>query len=299
MKAMGLFDFLFKRKDTQSPTVPVVTDNLLDIIEVSSGITLPRAFAAKWPLLEKNKMTAIHIIATPKVELALEESKFGHYPCMPLNFDYPKDVEGRYMYPLAQINCKEMPSLHGYPDSGYLQFYISGFDDVYGIDFDNPQSQKNFRILYFEEAEVEKYKADFSFLDEVMASDMVPISAPHHLAFLIKEEYLGVGDIRYENTVGKELDAIAMDYPDIEDELQEFLYDNHTTNGHKLGGYAYFTQSDPRMDSEKFEDYILLFQLDSDDKIMWGDVGVANFFIHPDDLAKKDFSKVMYNWDCS
>ena len=37
----------------------------------------------------------------------------------------------------------------------------------------------------------------------------------------------------------------------------------------------------------------------SDGEIMWGDYGVANFFIHPDDLAKKDFPKVLYNWDCS
>ena len=33
--------------------------------------------------------------------------------------------------------------------------------------------------------------------------------------------------------------------------------------------------------------------------IMWGDVGVANFFIRPEDLKNKDFSKVLYNWDCS
>jgi uncharacterized protein YwqG len=31
---------------------------------------------------------------------------------------------------------------------------------------------------------------------------------------------------------------------------------------------------------------------------MWGDMGVGNFFIHPDDLAKKDFSKIFYTWDC-
>jgi uncharacterized protein YwqG len=32
---------------------------------------------------------------------------------------------------------------------------------------------------------------------------------------------------------------------------------------------------------------------------MFGDVGVANFFITEEDLKKKDFSKVIYNWDCS
>ncbi len=55
--------------------------------------------------------------------------------------------------------------------------------------------------------------------------------------------------------------------------------------------------------NHKIQDYILLFQLDSDSEdgkdIMWGDAGVGNFFIHPDDLRKRDFSKVVYNWDCS
>jgi len=31
---------------------------------------------------------------------------------------------------------------------------------------------------------------------------------------------------------------------------------------------------------------------------MWGDAGVANFFINSADLINKDFSRVMYNWDC-
>ena len=33
-------------------------------------------------------------------------------------------------------------------------------------------------------------------------------------------------------------------------------------------------------------------------EMLWGDVGVCKFFIHPQDLAKRDFSKVLYNWDC-
>lgn len=47
-----------------------------------------------------------------------------------------------------------------------------------------------------------------------------------------------------------------------------------------------------------YEDYVLLLQIDTDDEIMWGDSGVGNFVIHPDDLAKRDFSKVYYTWDC-
>jgi uncharacterized protein YwqG len=293
---MGVFDFIFGKKGNTKE--PQDQSDLLTKVEVVPGLRIPKAFAGHWQSIEKDKISSISINADPKDGLALEQSKFGHYPCMPAGFDYPKDAEGRYMYPLAQINFAEVPQLAGYPDSGYLQFYISGFDDVYGLDFDNPQSQKNFRVLYFEESEVQNYKADFSFLDEVLESDMSPVHRPHALHFTKKDEYAGMGDARYENGSKANLLKIAEQYPAIKDELEESLYDSFQANGHKIGGYAYFTQTDPRGYNDKFRNYVLLFQIDSGDDIMWGDVGVANFFIHPDDLAKKDFSKVMYNWDC-
>ena len=65
-------------------------------------------------------------------------------------------------------------------------------------------------------------------------------------------------------------------------------------------GYPYFTQSDPRNDN--YYDTVLL-QLDSisdedEDILLWGDVGIGNFFINWEDLKRRDFSKVLYNWDC-
>ena len=32
--------------------------------------------------------------------------------------------------------------------------------------------------------------------------------------------------------------------------------------------------------------------------ILWGDCGVANFFIPRANLERLDFSQVLYNWDC-
>jgi uncharacterized protein YwqG len=78
------------------------------------------------------------------------------------------------------------------------------------------------------------------------------------------------------------------------DDLQDRLWDRDHGAGHKLGGYPHFTQDDPRTR----RDLELLFQLDSDDGVMWGDAGVGNFFIAPDDLARRDFSRVLFSWDC-
>ena len=63
-------------------------------------------------------------------------------------------------------------------------------------------------------------------------------------------------------------------------------------------GYAHFTQEDPRY-NKKYEEYdTLLFQINSSQYVMWGDVGIGNFFIPKKSLLEKDFSKVLYNWDC-
>lgn len=93
-------------------------------------------------------------------------------------------------------------------------------------------------------------------------------------------------------------------------------------NKHVILGYPEFTQEDPRYFVEysddpdlicyddveyntSFPSYISLLQIDShynDDggeDIIWGDCGIANFFIHPDDLKNADFSKMVYYWDCS
>jgi uncharacterized protein YwqG len=293
---VGLFDF-FSKKNT--PTVSVTPVNpLLEMVEVKPGIKIARAFANEWPALEASRLDFVSIEAVPVESMKLEQSKFGHYPKIPAGFAYPKGSNGEYMYPLAQINFGEVAALAGYPTSGFLQFYISVDEDAYGMDFEDGQSQKDFRVLYFEAHEVENHETDFSFLQDIMTTNNSPVYKPHALSFVLKEEYIGLSDVRYDDNAGKTVLQISQKYPDIADDLEESLYDDFESNGHKIGGYAYFTQSDPREYNEPVKDYILLLQIDTDEEIMWGDSGVANFFIHPDDLAKKDFSKVMYNWDC-
>ena len=268
---------------------------MLEKIEVIPGLYIPAALAMHWPEVEKTKRSYISISATPTEDLSLTQSKFGHYPYMPLDFDYPKDAEGKYMFPLAQINCNELPALEGYPTSGYLQFYISAFDDLYGVNYDDRLSQRYFRILYFENQQVEECKTDFAFLNEVMQSNDVPVDKPHSISFSLKEEYVGLVDVK-----GFNVWDIFEKYPAIQEELGLMAFEIFCPYGHKIGGYSYFKQTDPRLDDNQIKDYILLLQIDSDgDEIQWGDFGVGNFFIHPDDLVKKDFSRVMYNWDCS
>ena len=64
--------------------------------------------------------------------------------------------------------------------------------------------------------------------------------------------------------------------------------------GHKIGGYPYFTQVDPRQENDPHT--FLLLQIDTDEvdnkEILWGDCGVANFFISPEDLSACQFDNL-------
>jgi uncharacterized protein YwqG len=262
-------------------------------------MTLPEELAGLRDKIAATKRTYIAVEATPGEAPTLKQSKLGGYPAIPKGYDYPKDSQGNYLYPLAQINFAELPALPGYPTSGIVQFYIAE-DDLYGMNFDDGQEQKDFRVLFFEESELQQTEDDFEFLEEVIASKETPVQSQYTLKFAPGEEYIGMMDYRggknnQELQLEEFLEGVT---PKEETKIEEILYSDFLSSGHKIGGYAFFTQYDPREEDGPTADYILLLQIDSKDDIMWGDSGVGNFFIHPDDLAKKDFSKVLYNWDC-
>lgn len=72
---------------------------------------------------------------------------------------------------------------------------------------------------------------------------------------------------------------------------------SETSWGTRIGGQPNFTQWDPRIGNcEKYEN--LLFQLDSEKGIMWGDVGIANWFISEANLKSNKFNDILFNWDC-
>ncbi|AQQ14179.1 hypothetical protein CGLAU_00925 [Corynebacterium glaucum] len=62
-----------------------------------------------------------------------------------------------------------------------------------------------------------------------------------------------------------------------------------------LGGYPSFVQLDRRPPGDPT---VCLAHIGSDEEtIMFEDYGAANFFIHPDDLRARDFSRVTFSWD--
>ena len=302
---MGIFDFFRKRKNEGEPARqhPVAGDaSAPEAAPVLPRITphaeptpvMPEPLRPWLPRLQAGILPSVAISVAPGEEAPSTRSKFGGWPAWPIDDPWPIDSRGEAMFPLAQINFADVPPLEGYPVSGLLQIFIST-EDTYGLDFENPKSQKDFAVYFFPTWEEEKLRRDFS--DLKIDYDQSPLGRSLALGFQPEGDWPYPGDIRFEKLIGMEMDAFIAQFGEAEDEVMEYLYD-YSGNGHKIGGYAYFAQEDPRRYLDG-EDHILLLQIDSDNHIMWGDAGVANFFIRPEDLKRLDFSKVWYNWDCS
>lgn len=265
---------------------------------MSFQFTLPEAIEPHREALLQTKIPFIRIKAMPArtVLRGAEywESKVGGLPYLPKGRPYPTAPDGRELFFLAQLNFEEMPALPPFPRKGLLQFFIND-DDLYGMDFEDGENPDTFRVIYYPEI----------IKDKTTLQTQVPIDRdydelPHHpeesypLAFSLSEEIAPVTDYRFWQHMGQEF---FQRLGEQEWTVLEAYNKSVHAQGHKIGGYAYFTQDDPRKPEDPM---LLLFQLDSDEgmDLMWGDMGVGHFFIREKDLIACDFSKVLYDWDC-
>lgn len=240
------------------------------------------------------------------------DSKVGGLPYWDPAKTYPTDSNGKKMYLLAQINFDQDKAESPLPQSGMLQFFIGG-EEMYGLDFDHPTEQKDWRIVYHE-------KIDTRVTAETMEAMGIPVSLDDEevdspvfrscVFRLVKKETWLTPDNweRFDELtleVAKDLfgETNAESADEVFGEEQYALVqdeDFNFENSHLLG-HPFFTQADIRERGWRYD--TLLFQLDTEcceekDIVMWGDCGVGNFFINAEDLKRLDFSNVLYNWDC-
>lgn len=271
-------------------------------------------------ILEKNKKPMIKISLSDD-KPTLFQSKFGGVPYLPKNVEVPKNKENQQLTLLAQINIEELPKNNIYPmKEGILQFWILN-DDVLGLDYD-PHLGDGFKIIYYKEIDksvteeevLEKYKP---YKDE---DSYFPVEGEFSLSFKLTDGYFSDSNDDFREIVDREMKKFhdenkdkysdilkiydkenQLNYWEIWDILEEDkeIGEKLFGAGHKIGGFPNFTQSDIR----EVGDYeILLLQIDSEgtekNEIMWGDCGIANFFIREKDLKKLNFDRAIYNWDC-
>ena len=237
------------------------------------------------------------------------ESKIGGIPYWTPDIVYPTNSDGKKLFLLAQINFEKEKVESPLPSNGLIQFFISD-DDVMGCQEDYTD-QKNFRVIYHENIDYNITKESIKQLDvpDSKNAKLFPIIGEHKITLNKGIDYVNIQDIKfndffkiaYKEVYNKDLKDNDYYYKILTQEEQEEFENKMETDKlyHQMLGYAYFRQEDPRYD-EKYSQYdTLLLQIDSEDKFtMWGEVGVGNFFISKNSLLNKDFSKVLYYWDC-
>ena len=229
------------------------------------------------------------VIPRLRIELSNEpagKSRFGG-PSLGVP---PTDGQGRPMRMLCALFCEEFGGFADFPTQGVLRFYISG-ETLYGMDYQNPTEQKNFRVLY------DKNPESLQWQEELLNSDGFPVKGCYYCTFHREAKPMPLMDYRFREFFARrgndELTA----------EEETIINQCFSVRGHSVGGYADFTQGDPRAAKESLRKYdTTLLKIDSvyrgDTRIEFGDAGICNFLIPHEKLKACDFSDVLYWWDC-
>lgn len=281
------------------------------------------AEAIKEFIKQKTGKITYNLEAEFSAEDDIFSSKIGGMPYWDFAKDYPTDVWGNKMTLLCQLNFEENEfSDELLPQTGIMQFFIAEKNDVFGINFEDYTTQNNWRIIYHETIDksvtprqIEKLGITRPPNPELYYQYFCssPIIKPCKLKFCQTVSYMHEDDPKFNKVLSAVVKELSGE--DFEGTLDDLLGKNsvysaqirlliENTENHLLG-YPWFIQNDPREDMPEQEaEYFdtVLLHLDSaaaDGHIMcWGDGGTCNFLINSQALKNRDFSKVLYYWDC-
>jgi len=250
-------------------------------------------------IIEQSEQSFIRINPIPvEDDLSPTTSKLMGIPYIPSLEDYPMGQDDRPMMFMAQINFDELTAqglhLPDYPTTGLLQFFCQA-DDLWGLNED-------IKVVYHQDLSKPSLINDD--IGEVLDYTPSPIEGVHRLEFSLQKEYCGFADeAGHAQFYQAQPEWQALNKEE-QDEFIEYLQENDeakmNNGGSKLGGFAFFTQEDPRYQNNY--DLKLLVQIDSENEttsqICWGDNGVGNWFISREDLKNLNFNNVLFSWDC-
>lgn len=237
----------------------------------------------------------------------------GGAPYLAKDEAWPRHADGTAWCFLVQIALKDVPDIGlALPKEGYLQFFHHS-DELYGMSFDNPSDpSEGTEVLVRHVTDVEDMGDHIP--DELVSSDdhYSPLESPlkrvyYKGALVQMEPFEGSLDAeeaaRDEDEDSGFMDRLLNDFsawaneggtvreddvsegPDLAPEDYEF----------HLGGFPAFTQQDFRDD---LENEVLLLGSESGKNIIWGDMGVASFWLKTEDADALHLDKAFIHWDC-
>ena len=271
-------------------------DNINEVIEI---------------IRNNNTREYIRIFAEASDKTGIFSSKFGGVPYVANDDTIPVDSANNQLALLAQINCSGLPENNLYPKVGLLQFWISR-DSNFGLD--NRDSYYVKYIANIDESVSEKDILEkYDILDENSNDVHSPFKSKNASFSLTFEKGMSTitsTDCHFEDIALKTIqdlfpnEEISDLYDDLDNDVYSTLFKSFKGVQHAIGAYPTFTQWDPRNPDDTDTYNVMLLQIESmystdsnENEIMWGDSGVANFFIDNEKLEKLDFNDVLFNWD--
>ena len=209
--------------------------------------------------------------------------------------EWPIGPDGERLEFIAHLDFSRLSPLPGFPGEGVARFFV-GRDDIWGVNFDVPD-RSNIAVLWHDGPQTGGRTELPVPWGEDENSPFESVSLRANGLALRPEPVDDLPDY-YSWQLQERLDREA-GRPGL-DEIEDRLFEINETKefAHRIGGHPSFTQYDFRKRGQHDDLDIVLLGLTSDDAIMWGDVGEAAFYIRPADLAKRDFSRVAFYWDC-
>ncbi|MGQ7829650.1 YwqG family protein [Altererythrobacter sp. Z27] len=252
---------------------------------------------------EAHALPAVALIPEGEAPRASGGSRIGGAVWLAEGEAWPLDRARKPMVFLAQVDFAEMPPLPDYPTSGVLQFFISRTGDLYGMDFEKPENG-DFRVIYREVIN-ERGRLVFGSTKGILKFDDYTPIFPETIAKGVR--LVPYATLHKPSTDSWLMERDAAQLPsanekDAWDRIYKYADSRSIEDGFgqsRVGGHPEFTQNDWRIRPEYQDVDRVLLQLWTDDEnLMWGDSGQGQFMIRREDLLKRDFSKVFYQWDC-
>ena len=258
-----------------------------------SAPALPSVLEPMREALETTRTPVARLVVQADAPVHRAASQLGGWPWWPEGQPWPATPDGAPLYPLAQVNLEDVPPVPGLPARGLVQFFVEG-STSYGLDYTGAtDSPDGWRVVFWPNGPSALAAAPPA-LPEPDAFPLAHPLRPRALAFLPDTEYVSVSDHRFERLPAPTVGELARHAGVTEGAVLWALDEALAGEGHKVGGYPLFRQDDPRSPAD--DRTLLLLQLDSHDGMMWGDAGLAQFFVAPDGLRPGDASDVRYTW---
>jgi uncharacterized protein YwqG len=243
---------------------------------------------------------AIALTPDPTAQIGVIGSRLGGPAWLADGEAWPVDARGVPLEFLAQLDLAECQGLDGYPDGGIAQIFI-GRDEFYGTDFEDPSgSILLVRLCDASRAGTLVAPPPLEVVAGIEFTDFSPFQDDAVRAGGIGLRPALITDRIDQSIIEAEKRIMALYERYDTEQLDAFLESDEAERPlrHHTGGYPAYTQSDVQDHPAFVEFDHVLLRLTCDDFVMWGDSGECVFLIRSDDLARADFSRVAYSWDC-